>query len=218
MLRVTSNWPKSLTLENVSDKNVSGFQIEIFPNIDGAPLRYIGWGKMPGYGVQDPMLKPQETVTVAIKPEIVKTFQDYGQSFLYLQLETVWVDNDPTYKYESGSVLKQDPTNPKRYVVIEDAKGRKMGPDGHYIREPNKRQHSGMKHQHNHVVFPHITHSVKPPFVLGCCDKEFYQSVEWDCSSYDPCFTQPPPDTEHCYISTERILIAPLTLVVRSPR
>jgi hypothetical protein len=62
LLRVTSNWPKTLTVENTSDKEVSGFIIEIFADEDdGGPMRLMGWGRTAGYGIQTPLFKPNGT-------------------------------------------------------------------------------------------------------------------------------------------------------------
>jgi len=167
LLKVTSDWPKSLTVENISDKEVSGFTIMISAaNDDGGPGEIIGWGTDPNYGKQTPLFKPKEIMTFPIRPETVKKFQDNGKPFLYVQLMDVWVSNDPKYMYSQGALLQQDPNNPKHYIVIRDAKGRSK--------------------QHNHA-FPHITHSIKPPFPLGCCNREYYASSTFDCSLPDPC-------------------------------
>jgi hypothetical protein len=166
LLKVTSDWPKSLTVENISDKEVSGFTIMIWAaNDDGGPGEFIGWGTNPNYAKQTTLFKPKETMTLPIEPETVKKFQDNGKPFLYVQLMEVWVSNDPKYKYMEGALLQQDPNNPKRYILIRDAKGRS---------------------KHNHA-FPHITHSIKPPFPLGCCTREVYQSVEVDCDQASGC-------------------------------
>jgi hypothetical protein len=168
LLKVTSDWPKSLTVENISDKEVSGFTIMIWAaDDDGGPGEIIGWGTNPNYGKQTPLFKPKEIMTLPIKPETVKKFQDNGKPFLYVQLMDVWVSNDPKYKYTEGALLQQDPNNPRHYLVIRDAKGRS-------------------KHQHHHA-FPHITHSIQPPFPLGCCTREFLDSSTFDCSLPDPC-------------------------------
>ena len=154
LLKVTSDWPKSLTVENISEKEVSGFTIMIWAaNDDGGPGEIIGWGTNPNYVKQTPLFKPKETMTLPIEPETVKKLQDNGKPFLYVQLMDVWVNNDPKYKYSVGAFLQQDPNNPRHYIVIRDAKGRP-------------------KHQHHHA-FPHITHSIKPPFALRCCNREF---------------------------------------------
>jgi hypothetical protein len=150
LLKVTSNWPKGLTVENISDKEVSGFTILITAaNDDGGPGRLIVWGMNPNYGTQTPLFKPKEIMTLPIKPEIVETFERNGKPFLYIQLERVWVNNYPKYMYAEGALLQQDPNNPNVYTVIRDAKGRS-------------------KHQHHHA-FPHITHSIQPPFPIRCC-------------------------------------------------
>src|SRR6266404_3297887 len=48
------------------------------------------------------------------------------------------------------------------------------------------RDAKGRTKQHNHA-FPHITHSIEPPFQLPCCDRNIYDSVTFDCSLPDPC-------------------------------
>jgi hypothetical protein len=34
------------------------------------------------------------------------------------------------------------------------------------------------------VLIAHITHSVKPPFMLGCCTKDLYMTNNWNCDVY----------------------------------
>lgn len=130
LLKVTSNWPKSLTVENISDKEVSGFMIEIFAdNDDGGPGRTMGWGQGPGFGMQTPLFKPKEDVTLSINPEIVRTFEENNKPLLYIQLADVWVNNDPVTKYTYGALLKQDPNDPNRYIVVVDTLGRTVTVD-----------------------------------------------------------------------------------------
>jgi hypothetical protein len=147
LLKITSNWPKDLTVENISDKEISGFEILIVAaDDDGGPGEMVLWGTDPNNGKQTPLFKPKEIMTLPIRPEAVKKFQDYGKPFLYVQLYELWVNNDPKFMYAEGSLLQQDPNNPRHYIVIRDAKGRS-------------------KPHHNHAV-PHITHSIRPPFPL----------------------------------------------------
>jgi len=164
LLKVTSNWPNSLTVENVSDKEVSGFTIEISADDDeGGPGRTMGWGRNPNYGIQTPLFKPKEVMTLSITSEIVKIFEDNKKPLLYIQLSQVWVNNDRGTMYSYGAVLKQDPNDPKRYVVVVDALGRSVTVDanGNRVIGPLP----GSKPQHNHASpVPHITHSIKPPF------------------------------------------------------
>ena len=48
LLKITSNWPVSLTIENISDKEVSCFMIDIIADDDdGGPGRTMGWGWNP---------------------------------------------------------------------------------------------------------------------------------------------------------------------------
>src|SRR4030095_1384428 len=132
LLKITSQWPDSLTVENISDKEVSGFRIEISAaNDEGGPGRHMGWGKMPGYGIQSSLFKPHEVITLAINAEIVKTFQENGKPFIYIQLAEVWVNNDPLIMYKYGAELRQDPQNPKRYIVVKNAKCRIIKPVRH---------------------------------------------------------------------------------------
>jgi len=167
LLKVTSDWPKRLTVENISDKEVSGFTVMIWAaQDDGGPGEIIGWGTNPNYGKQNPLFKPKEIITLPIDPQTVKKFHDNGKPFLYVQLMEVWLGNDPKYKYAEGALLQQDPNNPRHYIVIRDSKGRSK--------------------QHNHA-FPHITHSIEPPFQLPCCNRNIYDSVTFDCSLPDPC-------------------------------
>jgi hypothetical protein len=165
LLKVNSNWPKSLTVENISDKEVSGFMIEIFAdNDDGGPGRTMGWGQRPGFGIQTPLFKPKEVVTLSIDPEIVRTFQENNKPLLYIQVADVWVNNDPVTEYKYGAVLKQDPNDPNRYVVVIDALGRTVTVDanGNRVIGPLPKN---SKPQHNHASpVPHIAHSIKPPF------------------------------------------------------
>ena len=169
LLKVTSEWPKSLTVENISDKEVSGFEIMIWAaNDDGGPGEILRWGAHPK---QTPLFKAKEAVTLPIKPETVKEFQANGKPFLYVEVYRVWVNNDSKFMYAEGALLQQDANNPRHYTVIRDAKGRS-------------------KHQHHHAVStvtPHITHSVRPPFPLGCCNRELFDSVTFDCDVADPC-------------------------------
>lgn len=175
LLKITSNWPTSLIVENVSDKNVSGFVIEVFAaEDDGGPGRYIRWGSTPDFGKQDPLFKPGETRTLPISAEIVKTFEDNNKAndkpLIALQLGDVWVDNDPVYKYKYGALLKRDANDPNRYNVIVDALGRTVTFDANGNRTsvgPLPKDHN---HKHHAVrAAPHINHSVTPPFPLGCC-------------------------------------------------
>jgi hypothetical protein len=169
LVKVTSNWPKSLTVENISDKEISGYEIMIFAaNDDGGPGEIMGWGKDPNYGKQTPLFKPKEIMTLPINPQTVKEFQDNGKPFLYLLVWRLWVNNDPKFLYSAGALFQQDEKKPGLYHVIRDAKGRS-------------------KSRHNHAVVPHITHSVKPPFPLGCCTREPLYSDEYDCANVDSC-------------------------------
>jgi hypothetical protein len=203
LLKITSNWPISLIVENVSDKNVSGFLIEIFAaDHEGGPGRYIGWGTRPDVEKQDPLFKPGESRTLPISAEIVKTFEDNNQAndkpVIDLQLADVWVDNDPNYQYKYGALLKRDPNNPKRYIVIVDALGRTISYDasGKRIVGPLPKDH-----KHNHVVpKPHISHSITPPKPLGCCHRDFEDFVLVECNHFDPC---DPTGTLKCQISNE---------------
>lgn len=178
LLKITSNWPKDLTVENISDKEISGFEIMIFAaNDDGGPGEIIGWGADPNYGKQTPLFKPTEIMTLPIRTQAVKKFQDNGKPFLYVQLWRLWVNNDPKFLYSEGALLQQDEKNPGVYHVIRDAKGRS-------------------KPHHNHAV-PHITHSIKPPFPLGCCTREFLDSITFDCGIKDSC----DPQSRKCQIT-----------------
>jgi hypothetical protein len=165
LLKVTSDWPKSLTFENVSDKEVSGFNIEIFAdNDDGGPGRDMGWGQRPGFGIQTPLFKPKEVLTLPINPEIVRIFQENNKPLLYIQLADVWVNNDPVTVYKYGAELRQDPDDPNRYIVVVDALGRSVTVDanGNRVIGPLPKN---SKPQHNHASpVPHITHSIKPSF------------------------------------------------------
>src|SRR6266496_2734500 len=162
LLKVTSDWPKSLTVENVSDKEVSGFTIEILAdNDDGGPMQEMRWGQRPGFRIQDPLFKPKEFMTLSIKPEIVRTFQENNKPLLYIQLADVWVNNDPITVYKYAAVLKQDPNDPNRYIVVVDALGRSVTVDanGNRVIGPLPKD---SKPQHNHALpVPHITHSMK---------------------------------------------------------
>ena len=172
LLKITSNWPKDLTVENISDKEVSGFEIMIFAaEDDGGPGEVLGWGKDPYYGKQIPLLKPKEVMTLPIRAQAVKKFQGNNKPFLYVQLWRLWVNNDPKFLYSEGALLEQDEKNPGVYHVTRDAKGRS-------------------KPHHNHAAPPHITHSIKPPFPLGCCTGEFYDSITFDCGNVDSCDPQ----------------------------
>src|SRR5438270_13954699 len=75
LLKVTSDWPKRLTVENISDKEVSGFTIMIWAaQDDGGPGEIIGWGTDPNYGKQTPLFKPKEIITLPIDPQTVRKF------------------------------------------------------------------------------------------------------------------------------------------------
>lgn len=150
LLKVSSDWPNSLTVENVSDKEVSGFVIEIFAdNDDGGPGQILGWGQRPGFGIQTPLFKPKEVVTLSINPEIVRTFQENNKPLLYIQLADVWVNNDPVTEYKYGAVLKQDPNDRNRYVVVQDALGRTVTVDANGNRVVGPLPKNG-KSQHLH--------------------------------------------------------------------
>ena len=168
LLKVISNWPKDLTVENISDKEISGFEILIVAaNDDGGPGEMVLWGTDPNNGKQTPLFKPKETMTLPIRPQAVKEFQGNGKPFLYVEVFRVWVNNDPKFSYSEGALLQQDEKDSRVYHVIRDAKGRS-------------------KSQHNHAV-PHITHSINPPFPLGCCTREFLTSITFDCGMVDSC-------------------------------
>jgi len=125
LLKVTSNWPKSLTVENISDKEISGFEILIVAaNDDGGPGEMVRWGTDPNNAKQDVLFKPKETITLPISPKLVKTFEDNGKPFLYIQVFRAFANNDPKFSYSQGAVLQQDETNPRVYHVIIDSKGR----------------------------------------------------------------------------------------------
>lgn len=196
-LRITSHWPDSLTVENISDKQVSGFTIDIFAaNDDGGPGRTIAWGHLPDPAKETPFFKPKEIITLPIRAEIVKTFEENKKPFLYIQLKDVWVNNDPTTVYRYGAELRQDPKNPNRFLVVVDTKGRP---------KTEQRNHSGTTRRdkralRNHAdAYFHITHSVSPPFVLICCNREFYSYSLIDCTpQVDPCDVN-----KFCYISNE---------------
>ena len=171
LLKVTSNWPKSLTVENISDKEVSGFHILIVAaDDDGGPGELVLWGRDPNYGQQSPMFKPGETITVPIRAQGVKKFQDNGKPFLYVMVSRVWVNNDPKFSYSDGALLQQDEKNPSLYHVIRDSKGK------------SKSQ--------KHHAFPHITHSIKPPFPAPCCNRDFLDEITYDCGIVDSCDPQ----------------------------
>ena len=171
LVKVTSNWPKDLTVENISDKEISGFEILIVAaDDDGGPGDIISWGRDPNNGKQTPLFKPREILTVPIQTQTVKKFQDNGKPFLYVQVWRLWVNNDSKFLYSQGALLQQDEKNPGLYHVIRDAKGRS-------------------KPHHHHAV-PHITHSIRPPFPLGCCNRDFLDSITYDCGIVDSCDPQ----------------------------
>jgi hypothetical protein len=70
------------------------------------------------------LFKPKEIMTLPIRPQAVKKFQDNGKPFLYVEVFRVWVNNDPKFSYSEGALLQQDEENPRVYHVIRDAKGR----------------------------------------------------------------------------------------------
>src|SRR5215217_5879524 len=87
LLKVTSNWPENLTIENISDKQVSGFEILIFAaNDDGGPGELILWGTNPNHQKHTKLFKPRETMTLPIRQQAVKEFQDDGKPFLYVEV------------------------------------------------------------------------------------------------------------------------------------
>src|ERR1051325_4511906 len=144
LLKVISNWPTSLTVENISDKEVSGFEILITAANDGGGRgELLWWGTDPNNGKQTPLFKPRETMTLPIRPQAVQKFLDNGKPLLYVQVSQLWVNNDPKFKYSYGALLQQDANNPRLYHVIRDSKGRN-------------------KSLRNHAM-PHVVHSVKPP-------------------------------------------------------
>ncbi|HEX6717813.1 MAG TPA: hypothetical protein VF088_11920 [Pyrinomonadaceae bacterium] len=171
LLKITSNWPTSLTVENISDKEVSGFEILIVAaNDDGGPGDVVWWGTDPAHGKQAPLFKPSEMMTLPISAQTVKKFIDNGKPFLYVQVSHVWVNNDPKFMYSYGALLKQDEKDPRLYHVIRDSKGRSKSP--------------------RHHALPHITHSIKPPFPIPCCNRDFYDSITYDCGVTDTCDPQ----------------------------
>ena len=145
LVKVVSNWPTSLIVENISDKEISGFEILITAaNDDGGPGELVWWGTDPNNGKQTSLFKPKETMTLSIRPQAVKKFLDNGKPFLYVQISQLWVNNDPKFKYSYGALLQQDENNARLYHVIRDSKGRNRSPRNH--------------------AMPHVVHSVKPPF------------------------------------------------------
>jgi uncharacterized protein YneF (UPF0154 family) len=134
LLKVTSNWPKDLSVENISDKEISGFEILIVAvNDDGGPGEMVLWGTDPNNGKQTPLFKPKEIMTLPIRPQAVKKFQDNGKPFLYVEVFRVWVNNDPKFSYSEGALLQQDEENPRVYHVIRDAKGRSKSQHNHAL-------------------------------------------------------------------------------------
>ncbi|HAF21508.1 MAG TPA: hypothetical protein DCK93_01125 [Blastocatellia bacterium] len=155
--RVTCDWPKTVTVTNISDKQISKFQVDIW-SPDGEPLRSLFWGTNSNSIKQPQLLNPGEKVTLPIDEKIVQTFKESGKTFLYVQVDFIWMNNDPSHFYSDGSIFQQDSSNPGHYTLIRDAKGRVRLPSGKLVYE-------GL--HHNHVLTPHITHSVKPPFLVG---------------------------------------------------
>jgi hypothetical protein len=161
--RVTCDWPKTVTVTNTSDKQISGFDVDIWAaNDEGGPLRSLSWGTNPNFRKQTQLFNPGEKITLSIDEKIVQTFEENGNTFLYVQADHIWVNNDPEYLYSDGAIFQQDSSNPGHYTAIRDAKGRVKLPSGKW---------SPVKHDHNHALTPHITHSIKPPFPLGCCTR-----------------------------------------------
>jgi hypothetical protein len=205
LLKITSNWPTSLIVENVSDKNVSGFLIAVTAaDHEGGPGRHIGWGTNPDFEKQDPLFKPGETRTLPISEDVVKTFDENNKAndkpLIALQLADVWVDNDPNYKYMYGALVKRDPNDPDRYYVIVDALGRSVTYDANGNRTvgPLPKDH---KHNHHAVpAVPHISHSVRLSMPLGCCLREPSSFVTFDCNHFDPCDTT---GTRKCRITNQ---------------
>lgn len=158
LLKTTSNWPKSFTVENISEQEVSGFTLSIVAaNDDDGPGRFVSWGTNPKYAKQSPLLKPKNKVEVVIPDEVVQTFLLNGKPFLYVQLMEVWVNKDASIKYAFGAKYRQDPNNPKHYIVVETSKGEK---------------------RNWHHVVPHIRHSVPPHFPLPCCISHYHAVLE----------------------------------------
>lgn len=145
LIKVTSNWPTDFTVENISDKEISGVEILIAtPDEEGGIAEAIGWGSDPKNRIQTPLLKRNETISIPIRPQAVKRFQDDGATFLYVQVSQLWVNNDPKIMYSYGAVLQQDETKPTVYHVIIDAKGKSKFP-----RNSKSPQSS---HSHNQCV------------------------------------------------------------------
>lgn len=125
LINVTSNWPVDFTVENISDKEISGFEIMIVtPDEKDGTVETIWWGMDPNYAKQASLLSRGETVSLPIRPQAVKKFQDIGAPFLYVQVSQLFVNNDPKFKYSFGALLQQDKNNWRVYHVIVDSKGK----------------------------------------------------------------------------------------------
>jgi len=178
LLKVTSNWPTGFIVENISDQKVSGFEILIVAaNNDGGPGDVIWWGMDPGHGKQTKLFKPGEIMTLPVRPQTVQKFMDNGKPFLYVQVSHVWVNNDPRFMYSYGAKLQQDEKDARLYHVIRDSKGKDKSPRNHAL--------------------PHVTHSIKPPFPIPCCNRDFLDSITFDCEITDSC----DPEGRKCQIT-----------------
>ena len=189
LCQIVSHWPEYFEVTNISNKNVTTVMLDIFAaNDEGGPAEWLGWGGDPNQMKNPTPLLPGNSIRISIPELVLKRFVDNGKPFLYVQQFKVFVDNDPTVMYSYGAEMRQDPNDKNRYVVVVDAKGRTRDPNTGAITgwAPDvKRSHPRKSKKHNHVVVGnfHITHSVKPPFMLGCCTKEVLSTNDWTCDS-----------------------------------
>ncbi len=186
IVHVESHWPASFEVTNITrDKNITGVILDIIAaNDEGGPGRMVGWGADPAQKKNDRPLLPGRSITINLPEDLIRLFQENGKPFLWVQVASVWVNNDPSVMYSRGLEMRVDPNNPRNYIVAVDDKGRirdypnnpskiiGLAPDAANQAHAHRQSQKKRREKKNHAalsVFPHIIHSAKPPFMLNCC-------------------------------------------------
>lgn len=128
------DWLKNLSfqLENVSGKSIVHLVVNInFPETKatGSMMSYgITFGQRPGSKIRhkpEPMLlKPNEILEVSLNNEyekivkFINSRQSIG-SIREAQLEIDFIVFEDKIAWSSGSFMRQDPSNPNRYIPLE---------------------------------------------------------------------------------------------------
>jgi len=121
----------SFQMENVSGKSIVYLKVNVlFPETkaSGSLMAYaLTFGSRPGSKFQsgDPFLfKPNDSLDVALGPKYSDMTRFIGartsiESIHHIQLEVSFIVFDDGAAWSAGSFMRQDPTNPDRYIPVE---------------------------------------------------------------------------------------------------